>query len=113
MAAITVCHAVGCTNSEDLRKRKIPSGSADARQSIPDDEWKETLGVGSFSAEGAAPDREQSEKAKILYVRDFGAKGDGINNDGSPRGTRIFGPVARELRDKKYMKIVSLAPETL
>ena len=33
--------------------------------------------------------------------------------DGSPRGTRIFGPVARELRDKKYMKIVSLAPETL
>lgn len=36
-----------------------------------------------------------------------------INEDGSPRGTRIFGPVARELRDKKYMKIVSLAPETL
>ena len=36
-----------------------------------------------------------------------------INNDGAPRGTRIFGPVARELRDKKYMKIVSLAPETL
>ncbi|MBP5314111.1 MAG: 50S ribosomal protein L14 [Eggerthellaceae bacterium] len=36
-----------------------------------------------------------------------------INKDGSPRGTRIFGPVARELRDKKYMKIVSLAPETL
>ena len=34
-----------------------------------------------------------------------------INNDGSPVGTRIFGPVARELRDKKYMKIVSLAPE--
>ena len=31
----------------------------------------------------------------------------------APRGTRIFGPVARELRDKKYMKIVSLAPETL
>ena len=36
-----------------------------------------------------------------------------INEDGSPRGTRIFGPVARELREKKYMKIVSLAPETL
>lgn len=36
-----------------------------------------------------------------------------INEDGSPRGTRIFGPVARELRDKKYMKIVSLALETL
>ena len=36
-----------------------------------------------------------------------------INDDGTPRGTRIFGPVARELREKKYMKIVSLAPETL
>ena len=32
---------------------------------------------------------------------------------GNPRGTRIFGPVARELRDRKYMKIVSLAPEVL
>jgi large subunit ribosomal protein L14 len=34
-------------------------------------------------------------------------------NDGDPRGTRIFGPVGRELRDKKYMKIISLAPEVL
>jgi large subunit ribosomal protein L14 len=36
-----------------------------------------------------------------------------IDSAGAPRGTRIFGPVARELRDKRYMKIVSLAPETL
>lgn len=36
-----------------------------------------------------------------------------INAAGEPRGTRIFGPVARELRDKQYMKIVSLAPEVL
>jgi len=36
-----------------------------------------------------------------------------INTQGEPRGTRIFGPVARELRDRKYMKIVSLAPEVL
>ncbi len=36
-----------------------------------------------------------------------------INKDGQPRGTRIFGPVARELREKGYMKIVSLAPEVL
>ena len=36
-----------------------------------------------------------------------------IDKDGNPTGTRIFGPVARELRDHKYMKIVSLAPETL
>lgn len=36
-----------------------------------------------------------------------------IKDDGTPRGTRIFGPVARELREKDYMKIVSLAPEVL
>ncbi len=36
-----------------------------------------------------------------------------INDDKTPRGTRIFGPVARELREKQYMKILSLAPEVL
>lgn len=36
-----------------------------------------------------------------------------LNNSDEPRGTRIFGPVARELRDKQFMKIVSLAPEVL
>ena len=36
-----------------------------------------------------------------------------VDKEGEPKGTRIFGPVARELRDRKYMKIVSLAPETL
>ena len=36
-----------------------------------------------------------------------------IKDDKNPRGTRIFGPIARELRDKDYMKILSLAPEVL
>jgi large subunit ribosomal protein L14 len=36
-----------------------------------------------------------------------------INKDGTPRGTRVFGPVARELREKGYMKIISLAEEVL
>ena len=36
-----------------------------------------------------------------------------IREDKNPRGTRIFGPVARELRDKEYMKILSLAPEVI
>ena len=36
-----------------------------------------------------------------------------IKEDKNPRGTRIFGPIARELRDKDYMKILSLAPEVL
>ena len=36
-----------------------------------------------------------------------------INKDGNPKGTRVFGPVARELREKNFMKIVSLAPEVI
>lgn len=36
-----------------------------------------------------------------------------VNTDGTPRGTRVFGPVAREIRDRGYLKIVSLAPEVL
>ncbi|BEI31704.1 50S ribosomal protein L14 (chloroplast) [Bryopsis sp. KO-2023] len=36
-----------------------------------------------------------------------------VNKEGTPRGTRIFGPVARELRDSDFMKIISLAPEVL
>lgn len=36
-----------------------------------------------------------------------------INDDGNPKGTRIFGPVARELRERKFMKIISLAPEVV
>ena len=36
-----------------------------------------------------------------------------INDDKEPRGTRIFGPVARELREKAFMKIISLAPEVI
>jgi len=36
-----------------------------------------------------------------------------LNNQGEPRGTRIFGPVARELRERNFMKIISLAPEVL
>lgn len=36
-----------------------------------------------------------------------------IKNDNEPRGTRIFGPVGRELRDKRFMRIISLAPEVL
>ena len=47
------------------------------------------------------------------YIR-FDENAAGIlKNDGDPRGTRIFGPVGRELREKKFMKIISLAPEVL
>ena len=64
-------------------------------------------------------------KAVIVRTKKERRRGDGsyikfdenaaviIKNDNDPRGTRIFGPVGRELRDKKFMKIVSLAPEVL
>lgn len=47
------------------------------------------------------------------YIRFDENAGVLINDAGEPRATRIFGPVARELREKRYMKIVSLAPEVL
>lgn len=47
------------------------------------------------------------------YIRFDENAGVIINEAGQPRGTRIFGPVARELRDKNYMKIISLAPEVI
>ncbi|MBY0356930.1 MAG: 50S ribosomal protein L14 [Candidatus Obscuribacterales bacterium] len=64
-------------------------------------------------------------KAVVVRVRTSVARADGttirfddnaaviIQKDGNPRGTRVFGPIARELRDKNYTKILSLAPEVL
>jgi large subunit ribosomal protein L14 len=70
---------------------------------------------------------KKSEVVKAVIVRSrFGKRRDDgssirfddnaavlINKDGNPRGTRVFGPVARELRERGYTKIVSLAPEVL
>ena len=52
-------------------------------------------------------------RADGTYVRFDGNAAVLIKDDKNPRGTRIFGPVARELRDKDYMKILSLAPEVI
>jgi large subunit ribosomal protein L14 len=60
---------------------------------------------------------KKGEVVRAVVVRttkEYGRPdGSHINAQGSPRGTRIFGPVARELRERNYMKIVSLAPEVL
>lgn len=73
---------------------------------------------------GNAKKKEVARAVIVRQVKDFQRK-DGsvirfdenacvlIDKNGLPRGTRIFGPVARELREKGYMKIVSLAPEVL
>ena len=81
------------------------------------------------SVKEATPDstvkKGQVVKAVIVRTRKEQRRKDGsyirfdenaavlIKEDGEPVGTRVFGPVARELRDKKFMKIVSLAPEVL
>jgi len=81
------------------------------------------------SVKDAIPDgtvkKKEVVKAVIVRTRKERRRSDGsyikfddnaavvIGDDNNPRGTRIFGPVARELREKQFMKIVSLAPEVL
>lgn len=57
--------------------------------------------------------KKATKRADGSYVRFDENAAVIIKEDGNPKGTRIFGPVARELRDKNYMKILSLAPEVL
>jgi large subunit ribosomal protein L14 len=57
--------------------------------------------------------RKEVRRADGTYVRFDQNAAVLIKEDGTPIGTRVFGPVARELRDKKFMKIVSLAPEVI
>ncbi len=57
--------------------------------------------------------RKECRRKDGTYIRFDNNAAVLINELGEPIGTRVFGPVARELRDKKYMKIVSLAPEVL
>jgi large subunit ribosomal protein L14 len=57
--------------------------------------------------------RKETRRDDGSYIRFGENAGVIINPDGAPRGTRIFGPVARELREKGYTRIISLAPEVL
>ncbi len=57
--------------------------------------------------------KKETRRNDGSYIRFGENAGVVINPDGAPRGTRIFGPVARELREKGYTRIISLAPEVL
>jgi len=57
--------------------------------------------------------RKETRRKDGSYIRFDSNAAVLINDDNEPIGTRVFGPVARELRDKKFMKIVSLAPEVI
>ena len=56
---------------------------------------------------------KENRRADGTYIRFDENAAVIINDAGEPRATRIFGPVARELREKRFMKIVSLAPEVI
>ena len=57
--------------------------------------------------------RKETRRVDGSYIRFDENAAVLLRNDGEPRGTRIFGPVGRELREKKFMRIVSLAPEVI
>ena len=57
--------------------------------------------------------RKETRRRDGTYIRFDSNAAVLINPDGEPVGTRVFGPVARELRDKRFMRIVSLAPEVI
>ena len=57
--------------------------------------------------------KKETRRADGSYIRFDDNAAVLINQEGEPRGTRIFGPVARELRERRFMRIVSLAPEVI
>src|SRR5574344_1687061 len=77
------------------------------KNALPSSEMKK----GTVSKAVVVRTKKEVRRADGSYIRFDDNAWVLLNNAGEMRGTRIFGPVARELRDKQYMKIVSLAPE--
>jgi large subunit ribosomal protein L14 len=82
---------------------------ATVKDAIPDGQVKKGEVVKAVIVRTVRPLR----RADGSYIRFDDNAAVIINKDNEPRGTRIFGPVARELRDRNFMKIISLAPEVL
>jgi len=99
---------------------------------IPGGTRKRTAGIGDVivaTVKDALPvgavKKKEVVRAVVVRTRNRIARSDGsylsfdhnsaviVDQDNNPRGTRVFGPVARELRDKNFAKIISLAPEVL
>jgi large subunit ribosomal protein L14 len=79
------------------------------REAIPNSKVKK----GDVAKAVIVRTRKELGRADGSYIRFDGNSAVLLNKDNEPLGTRIFGPVARELRAKKFMKIISLAPEVL
>ncbi|HZS50358.1 MAG TPA: 50S ribosomal protein L14 [Bryobacterales bacterium] len=83
--------------------------TASVKEAAPDSNIKK----GSVVRAVIVRTRKETRRRDGTYIRFDSNAAVLINEAGEPIGTRVFGPVARELRDKKFMKIVSLAPEVL
>ncbi|MDD2213439.1 MAG: 50S ribosomal protein L14 [Oscillospiraceae bacterium] len=109
------------TGARELQCIKVLGGS-----------WRKFASIGDVivcsvkeAAPGGVVKKGEVVKAVVVRTKDAIRRADGsyirfdenaaviIRDDKNPRGTRIFGPIARELRDKEYMRILSLAPEVL
>ena len=85
--------------------------TANVKESSPD--APETVRKGKVVKAVIVRCRKETRRRDGSYIRFDENAAVLIKEDGEPVGTRVFGPVARELRDKKFMKIVSLAPEVI
>ena len=83
--------------------------TANVKEAIPDSNVKK----GSVVKAVVVRARKETRRRDGSYIRFDQNAAVLINDAGEPIGTRVFGPVARELREKKFLKIVSLAPEVL
>ena len=83
--------------------------TANVKEAAPDSNIKK----GSVVKAVVVRTRKEHRRRDGTYIRFDQNAAVLINDDGEPIGTRVFGPVARELREKKFLKIVSLAPEVL
>jgi large subunit ribosomal protein L14 len=83
--------------------------TAAVKEATPDS----TIKKGSVVRAVVVRTRKEHRRRDGTYIRFDQNAAVLINEDGEPVGTRVFGPVARELREKKFLKIVSLAPEVL
>jgi len=109
------------TGAKEVLVIKIPGGTRHRYANIGD----LVIVTVKKATPGGVVKKGEVVKAVIVRTKTGARRNDGsyikfdenacviIRDDKSPRGTRIFGPVARELRDGNYMKIVSLAPEVL
>ena len=79
------------------------------KQAVPNGQVKK----GDISTAVVVRTRKEIRRKDGSYIRFDENAAVLVAKNGEPKGTRIFGPVARELRDKKYMRIVSMAPEVL